>query len=314
MRTTRDSGSARHPESNPADTVAPGLAPGAGRNPISMTSIPLAPIAVVTGASSGIGRFLAAEFGDRGFDLVLCAEDSDIHRVSAELAEGGRWTRAVQADLRTPAGVEELARAVDEIAVPIDVLAVNAGIGHAGPFAQTPLAGDLEVIALNVTSAVHLTKLLLPPMIANGAGRILFTSSVAATMPGPFYATYAASKAFVQSFAQALRYELKDTGVSVTALMPGPTDTGFFDRAAMQDTPVYDQDKDDPARVARQAVEALVAGDDHVVAGSVGNRAQTVAARLMPDRMAAAAHARLTTPANRPPDDRIGEPPGRAPA
>lgn len=201
-----------------------------------MTSIPLAPIAVVTGASSGIGRFLATEFGDRGFDLVLCAEDPDIHRVSAELAQGGRWTRAVQADLRTAAGVEQLARAIDAIAVPIDVLAVNARVGHAGPFAQTSLAGDLEVNAVNVTSAVHLTKLLLPPMVAHGAGRILFTSSVAATMPGPYDATCAAPKAFVQSFAPALRYELKGTGVSVTALMPGPTDTTFFGRAGMRDT------------------------------------------------------------------------------
>ncbi|WP_420124283.1 SDR family NAD(P)-dependent oxidoreductase [Nakamurella sp.] len=273
-----------------------------------MTSTPLAPIAVVTGASSGIGRFLATEFGDRGFDLVLCAEDPDIHRVSAELAQGGRWTRAVQADLATAAGVEELARAVDEIAVPIDVLAINAGVGHAGPFARTSLAGDLEVIAVNVTSAVHLTKLLLPPMIAHGSGRILFTSSVAATMPGPFYATYAASKAFVQSFAQALRYELKDTGVSVTALMPGPTDTTFFDRAGMQDTPVDDQDKDDPAGVARQAVDALVAGDDHVVAGSVRHRVQSVAARLMPETLAASAHARMTVPAGTAPDNRAAGP------
>lgn len=261
-----------------------------------MMDTPLAPIAVVTGASSGIGRYLATELADRGFDLVLAAEDAGIHVAAAELSGAHRWVRAVQVDLRTAVGVTDLFRTIDALPVPVDVLAVNAGVGNAGPFAETPLAGDLDVVALNVTSAVHLTKLVLPRMISRREGRILFTSSVAATMPGPFYATYAASKAFLQSFAEAVRYEIKDSGVTVTALMPGPTDTGFFDRAGMQDTPVYEQDKDDPARVARQAVDALIAGDDHVVAGAVRNKVQAMTARLLPDRLAAAAHARLTAP------------------
>jgi short-subunit dehydrogenase len=122
----------------------------------------------------------------------------------------------------------------------------------------------------------------------------LFTASVASTMPGPFYATYAASKAFVLSFAQALRYELKDSGVTVTALMPGPTDTEFFDRADMQDTPAGQGSKDDPAEVAADGFRALMAGKDHVVAGSVKNKAEVIGASLLPDTAKAAIHAKLT--------------------
>jgi short-subunit dehydrogenase len=143
---------------------------------------------------------------------------------------------------------------------------------------------------------VHLAKRILPEMVRRGAGRVLFTASVASTMPGPYYATYAASKAFVLSFAQAVRYELKDTGVSVTALMPGPTDTEFFDRAQMKDTPVGSAAKDDPADVARDGFEALMAGKDHVVAGAAKNKLQAAGANLMPDPAKAAVHARMTKP------------------
>jgi short-subunit dehydrogenase len=128
-------------------------------------------------------------------------------------------------------------------------------------------------------------------MVQRGEGMLLLTSSVAATMAGPYYATYAASKAFMFSFAEALRREVQDNGVTVTALMPGPTDTGFFDRAGMQDTPTYDTDKDNPADVAKDGFEALMAGKDRVVVGSM-NRMQTAAARVPPERGKAAMHAR----------------------
>jgi uncharacterized protein len=130
---------------------------------------------------------------------------------------------------------------------------------------------------------VHLAKRALPGMVERGAGRVLITSSVAATMPGPYYATYAASKAFLQSFAQAIRFELKDTGVTVTALQPGPTDTEFFERAGMEGTKVADAGKDDPAQVAEQGFEALMAGKDHVIAGSPKNTAQVAGAKLLPE-------------------------------
>lgn len=133
-------------------------------------------------------------------------------------------------------------------------------------------------------------------MVARGAGRVLFTSSVASQLPGPYYATYAASKGFIQSFAQALRYELKDTGVTVTALLPGPTDTEFFERAGMEATPAGSSDKDDPADVARDGFEALMAGKSQVVGGSAKNRVQVAAAKLLPDQARAATHATMTKP------------------
>ena len=133
-------------------------------------------------------------------------------------------------------------------------------------------------------------------MVKRGAGRILITSSIAATMPGPYELVYAASKAFDLSFAEGLRYELKDTGVTVTALMPGPTDTNFFERAGMTDTKVAQGTKDDPAQVAKDGFEALMAGKDKVVAGSAKNKVQAAAARVMPDPAKAAMHGKLSEP------------------
>lgn len=239
--------------------------------------------AVVTGASSGIGLELARVFAWNGFDLLVCAEDAGIDDVTGTLDDTGVAVDAVRVDLASADGVEALVSAIRAAGRPVDVAAINAGVGPAGPFVDTALEEDLRVIWLNVVGIVHLTKALLPNMVARGAGRILFTSSIAATMPGPYYATYAASKAFVQSFAEAVRYEVKDSGVTITALMPGPTDTGFFDRAGMQDTAVDGSPKDDPAEVAQDGFDALMAGKDHVVAGSRKNRAQTAAARVLTD-------------------------------
>jgi short-subunit dehydrogenase len=180
---------------------------------------------------------------------------------------------------------------------PLDAVALNAGIGVNGDFTRgISLEDDLRLIAVNVTAVVHLAKRVLPAMVDRGAGRVLVTSSVAATMPGPYYATYAASKAFLQSFAQAIRFELKDTGVSVTALQPGPTDTEFFDRAGMDGTKVAGADKDDPAEVARDGFEALMAGKDHVIAGSAKNRAQVAGGKLLPEKARAAMHAAQVKP------------------
>jgi uncharacterized protein len=176
------------------------------------------------------------------------------------------------------------------------VLALNAGKGVAGPFLDTDLERDLALIQLNIGSVIHLSKRLLPAMVTRGEGRVLITSSIAGTMPGPYYATYAASKAYLLSFAEALRYELQDTGVTVTALLPGPTETEFFDQAGMQNTPVNEARKDDPGKVARDAFNALMAGDDKVVAGSVKNLLQSVAARLTPEQFKAARHAAQTKP------------------
>jgi uncharacterized protein len=257
-------------------------------------------LALVTGASSGIGLELARQFAQNGFDVILNAEDDELTAAEASLAGEGAEVRAVRADLSTYDGVERLWSAVASIGRPLDAAALNAGIGVNGDFARDiPLEDDLRLIAVNVTAVVHLAKRVLPPMIERGAGRVLVTSSVAATMPGPYYATYAASKAFLQSFAQAIRFELKDTGVTVTALQPGPTDTEFFDRAGMDDTKVAEAKKDDPAEVAKDGFEALMAGKDHVIAGSAKNKAQVAGGKILPEKARAAMHAAQTKPDQR---------------
>jgi short-subunit dehydrogenase len=255
------------------------------------------PLAVVTGASSGIGYELAKQFAENGFDLVVAAEDDGIADAARTLEPFGAQGYSVQVDLATYEGVERLYETVRATGRPVDAIAINAGVGVGGDFArETRLEDELRLIALNVTSSVHLAKRALEDMVPRGKGRILFTSSVAATMPGPYEAAYAASKAFVQSFAQAIRQELKDTGVTVTSLMPGPTETEFFERAGMEDTRVGTAKKDDPADVARDGFEALMAGKDHVVAGSVKNKIQATAAKVMPETSKAKAHGKLAEP------------------
>jgi short-subunit dehydrogenase len=195
---------------------------------------------------------------------------------------------AVRADLADPNGVEQLFRQIQQLARPVDALVLNAGIGVNGPFIETDLDAHLNLIDLNITGAVHLAHLVLPGMAARGEGGVLFTSSIAASMPGPYLSTYAASKAFLLSFAEALRVELKDAGVTVTALMPGPTETNFFQRAGMEDTMLGQVKKDDPRDVARDGFEALMAGKDHVVAGSRKNKVLVAAAQVVADKAVAA--------------------------
>ncbi|MFI9008039.1 SDR family NAD(P)-dependent oxidoreductase [Actinosynnema sp. NPDC053489] len=255
------------------------------------------PLAVVTGASSGIGLELARVFVENGFDLVVAAENDAVHEVARELAAGGARVDPVRADLATFEGNEDLVAVVEGTGRPVDALAVNAGIGIGGDFVDdSDLRSHLRVVDLNISSAVHLAKRLLPAMVDRGAGRVLFTSSVAATAPGPFHSVYAASKAFLASFSQALREELRDSGVTVTALMPGPTDTDFFRRAGMTDTKIATGPKDDPADVARAGFKALMDGEDHVFAASLRTKAQAVAGRVLPDPAKARAMRTMTEP------------------
>ncbi|GAA4883445.1 SDR family NAD(P)-dependent oxidoreductase [Kitasatospora terrestris] len=254
------------------------------------------PLALVTGASSGIGLELAKQFAENGFDLVIAAEDARLDGAAGRLTDYGVRVRAVRADLRDAAGVEEVHRAVKADGRPLAAAALNAGVGQGGAFLDTELTDEFAVIDLNITSTVHLAKLLLRDMAARDEGRLLITSSIASTMPGSFQAVYNASKSFLQSFAQALQNELKDTSLTVTALMPGPTDTDFFRRAGMEDTKVGRQDKDDPAQVARQGFEALMAGKDKIVAGSAKTKAQGLANKVLPDSIKARAHRRMAEP------------------
>ncbi len=204
--------------------------------------------------------------------------------------------KSVRTDLSTEDGVEKLYAEIVATGRNVDAVAINAGIGVGGDFQKTDLRAELQMVDLNCRSTVHLAKRVIPAMTQRGAGRILFTSSIAAMMPDPFEAVYGASKSFVYSFAQALRNELKDTGVSVTALMPGPTDTNFFHRADMDDTKVGASKKDDTADVARQGYEALMAGKDHIVAGSFKTKAQAAAIGMMPDTVKAQVHRSMAEP------------------
>jgi short-subunit dehydrogenase len=263
---------------------------------------PLEPfgLALVTGASSGIGRALARDLAARGYDVVLAAED-DAVRDCARLitAETGRTAVPVQVDLAVAEQVDRLHAEVSGLDRPVDVLCLNAGIGVGGRFPETDLAADLRLVDLNVRSLVHLAKLVIREMVALGHGRVLVTSSIAATAPGPFHATYAASKAFGHSFAEGIRTELKDTGVCVTSLLPGPTDTEFFERADMLDTKIARGPKDDPAEVARAGLDALFMGKNSIVAGSIRNRVQAEVGTHLPDRVAAPIQARMTAPQDR---------------
>lgn len=255
------------------------------------------PFAVVTGASSGIGFELAKVLAEEGFDLMIAAEDEELTAAYGELDQMTASVEAARVDLATPQGVEDLYERIGATARPVDVLALNAGIGAGGEFArETELAKELRLIDLNVRSTVHLCKLVLADMVARDEGRILFTSSIASTMPGSYQAVYNASKSFVQSFALAIRNELRETGVTVTSLMPGPTETEFFERAEMEDTKVGAEEKDDAAEVARQGFEALMTGREKVVAGSFMNKVQAAAARVLPDAMKAEMHRKMAEP------------------
>lgn len=253
-------------------------------------------VAVVTGASSGIGLEIARELIDKGFDVIITAEDDKLDAATHELALTGARVDAVRADLTTREGLDTLVEAVHAVGRPVDALVLNAGVANPGVFVETPLEPELDVIALNVTAVVYLAKKLLPPMVERGEGRVLITSSVAAQMPGPYYATYAASKSFGLSFAEAIRQELKDTGVTVTALLPGPTETDFFDDNDMHGMPVAEGPKDDPAKVAENAVEAMLKGKDKVVVRSFKAKMQAVTGALLPQKGKAAVHGATTKP------------------
>lgn len=254
------------------------------------------PLAVITGASSGIGYELAKVFARNRFDLIIAAEDPRIHGVATELKSYGGEIQSVQVDLATEKGVKKLYDRIREAGRPVDSVVMNAGVGVGGEFVTTKLEEELNLIELNVVSLIRLTKLVLPDMIARGRGRLLYTSSIAAEMPGPYYAVYAASKAFVQSFSEAIRNEVKDKGVTVTALQPGATETNFFARANMMNTKAGESAKDDPAEVAQDGFDAMMEGRDHVIAGSLKNRFQVGISKFVSEKQGAAIQGKQTKP------------------
>jgi uncharacterized protein len=257
------------------------------------------PFAVVTGASSGIGLELAKQFAQNGFDLLVTSTGLGIEAAAEECRSLGAAVQTTAADLSTYDGVETLYAEIQKVGRPVDAIAINAGIGLGGDFVrETSLKDELHLIQLNVVSTVHLAKRVMKDMAERGEGRVLFTASISATLPTPFEAVYGASKAFMLSFAEATRNELKDSGVSVTALMPGPTDTNFFHRAGMDDTKVGAHEKrtNDPADVARQGFEALMAGKDHVIAASLRTKFEGAVNKIMPETLKAAQHRKRAEP------------------
>lgn len=259
-------------------------------------TIPGKPLAVVTGASSGIGLELAKQFAQNGFDLLIAAGSDTVHQAAPELEALGAQVLPVQVNLADHNGVHQLIAAIQSASRPVDAVAINAGVGVSGRFVETDLAEEMNMVSLNVMSVLHLTKYMAKEMVARGSGRILITSSIAGTMPTPFEAVYGATKAFDRSLAQSIREELKDTGVTVTTLMPGATETNFFHRAGADETKLGAGKKDDAAEVAKDGFEALMAGKDHVVAGSIKNKLQAAAGYALPDPLVAKAHASQSAP------------------
>lgn len=242
-------------------------------------------LALITGASKGIGFELAKLFAKDKFDLVIVSHSAQLKEAAKELRSEGVEVTEVIADLATREGVDLVYEHLEGRA--LDAAALNAGVGQGGRFLDTDFIDEFNEMNLNMVYLTYLTKKILKDMDQRNEGKILFTSSIAAQMPGPYYAVYAATKAFVESFAQAIRFELKDMGskVSITALQPGPTDTDFFEEADMQNTDAARGDKDDPAKVAKMGYDALMDGKDHIIAGSFKNKIMGNAGKVMPETL-----------------------------
>jgi short-subunit dehydrogenase len=254
------------------------------------------PLALVTGASSGIGLELARQFAQHGFDLVVNAEDAGIEKAAMLLRAEGAVVHPVRADLRTPEGIEALWTAVTALGRALDAAALNAGVGEGGAFVDTDWADDLEILQVNVVSTTALMKLVLTQMTRRNEGRLLVTSSIASTMPGSYQSIYNASKSFVQSLTEAVQDELEDSAVTITSLMPGPTDTNFFARADMADTGMGQGPKDGAAEVAEQGFAALMAGERKVVAASLAVKAQEAVNKVLPDSVKAMGNRAMAKP------------------
>jgi short-subunit dehydrogenase len=251
------------------------------------------PFAIVTGASSGIGYELAKRCVEHGYDLLIAADEKEIHEATLALRDLGAAVDGLEADLATTAGVDALHAATR--GRPVDALLANAGHGLGHGFLDQDFEAIRHVIDTNVTGTVYLIHTVGRAMRARGQGRILITGSIAGFMPGTYQAIYSATKAFIDSFSWALRAELKDTGVTVTCLMPGATETEFFARAEMLDTKVGQQAKDDPADVARVGFDAMMRGDGDVVSGWK-NKLQAAVASVTPASILAEQHRKLAAP------------------
>ena len=240
---------------------------------------------LITGGSTGIGLELAKCFAKDGHNLIIAARHEDeLSKAAAELRDIGNIdVITISKDLFDMEQAKQLHEEITARNLVVDTLVNNAGHGWYGEFKDTELEMELSIIHLNICSLVILTKLFLKDMIEAGSGKILNTSSIASKYPGAWQSVYHGTKAFVQSFTEALRSEVKDHGIVVTALLPGPTDTDFFRKAQMLDSKIVKEGKlADPAGVAKAGYNALMADDDMVIAG-LKNKLQAASAAITPD-------------------------------
>jgi short-subunit dehydrogenase len=251
------------------------------------------PLAVVTGASAGIGYELAKLCAQNGFDLVVAADQPKIVHAAQDFRMLGADAEPVETDLATIEGVDRLYDAIGDR--PVAALLANAGHGLGKAFLDQDFQGIRHVIDTNITGTIYLIQKVGRDMRARRAGRILITGSIAGFIPGAYQAVYNGTKAFIDSFSFAIRNELKETGVTVTCLMPGATETEFFERADMMDTKVGTMKKDDPADVAKTGFDAMMRGAGDVVAGWQ-NKLQTAIASVTPAGLLAEQHRRQAKP------------------
>lgn len=254
---------------------------------------PIRKLAVVTGASTGIGLELARECAKNGFDLIIAANESEIEVAAEQLRREGGAVEVVEADLATLEGVDKLYLKIQGRHV--DALLANAGRGLGQAFLDQDFADIRHVIDTNITGTVYLIHKVAGDMRSQSGGNILITGSIAGFIPGTYQAIYNGTKAFVDSFSFALRAELKDSGVTVTCLMPGPTETEFFERADMTDTKVGVSKKDDPVDVAKVGFKAMMNGEGDVVSGWK-NKIQATIANVTPASVLAEQHRRIAEP------------------
>jgi uncharacterized protein len=256
--------------------------------------------ALITGGTSGIGYELAKVFASNGHNLILVARDeADLTITRNELLELGVDVQIIPKDLFDKQAPFELYEEICSKGYDINILINNAGQGQYGEFADTNIYRELSIIQLNISSLVVLTKLFLQDMIKKGEGKIMNLSSVASKAPGPLNSVYQATKAFVQSFTQAIAEEVKDKGIIVTALLPGATDTDFFNKADMQQTKIAKgQNLEDAKNVALQGYNALMKGESMKVSGGLKNKVRVALSNFLSDKAGAKKMQKENAPAN----------------
>jgi short-subunit dehydrogenase len=251
------------------------------------------PLAIVTGASSGIGFELAKCCVDEGFDLLIAADEPAIKTAAAKLKRDGCMIETVEADLATRKGVDALIAAAK--GRPVDALLANAGRGLGKGFLDQEFDEAQRVVDTNISGTIYLVHEIGRQMRMRGEGRILITGSIAGFTPGTFQAVYNGTKAFLDSFAVAIRHELQDTGVTVTCLMPGATDTEFFERADLMDTKIGQEKKMPADEVAREGFKAMMKGDESIITGWK-NKMQVAMTGVTPAGRLAEQHRKETEP------------------